>query len=65
METRNVTFCIPCGACGWKTNVTVTIDWSGNIHSGQGEVHEFQCLNCHRTFVVTKKSLKTYTDRFV
>jgi hypothetical protein len=62
---RNVTFCIPCGACGWKTNVTVAIDEHGNILSGSGPHHEFQCLNCKKFFVVTKESLKTHTDRFV
>jgi hypothetical protein len=62
---RNVTFSIPCGACGWKTNVTVTIDERGNILSGSGSDHEFICMNCHNSFTVTKESLKTYTNRFV
>jgi transcription elongation factor Elf1 len=62
---REVTFVIPCGVCGYKTNVTVRIDWGGSILSGSGMDHEFRCQNCNKIFIVGKDSLKPYTDRFV
>lgn len=64
-QGREVTFDIPCGVCGYKTNVTVMIDWGGTILSGKGPVHEFRCQNCKKVFTVNKDSLKQYTDRFV
>jgi hypothetical protein len=62
---REVTFVIPCGVCGYKTNVTVRIDWGGIILSGSGTDHEFRCQNCNKGFTVRKDWLKQYTDRFV
>lgn len=62
---REVTFVIPCGICGYNTDVTVRIDWSGVILSGSSTDHEFHCQNCKKTFTVKKDSLKQYTDRFV
>jgi hypothetical protein len=64
-DGREVTFVIPCGVCGCKTEVTVTIDWDGGILSGTSTDHEFNCLNCKKVFTVSKDSLKQYTDRFV
>ena len=64
-EGRDVNFTIPCELCGYKTNVTVTIDWSGTILSGRGSTHEFRCMNCHRTFSVPNNVLKVYTNQFV
>lgn len=64
-EGREVTFSIPCGFCGYKTNVSVRIDWGGSILSGDATDHEFPCQNCKAIFAVSKESLKQYTDRFV
>ena len=62
---REITFVIPCGICGYKTDVTVRIDWGGDILSGSSTDHEFRCQNCKKIFTVRKDSLKKYTDRFV
>ena len=64
-DGREVTFVIPCGVCGYKTEVTVTIDWGGRILSGNSTDHEFHCLNCKTVFTISRDSLKQYTDRFV
>jgi hypothetical protein len=62
---REITFVIPCGICGNKTDVTLRIDWGGDILSGSSTDHEFRCQNCKKIFTVRKDSLKQYTDRFV
>jgi hypothetical protein len=62
---RNLTFTIPCRQCGYKTNVRVTVDWSGNILSGTGSKHEFHCMNCKKPFSVDNEYLKTFTNGFV
>jgi hypothetical protein len=62
---RDVTFAIPCGVCGYKTNVTVRIDWGGAILSGSSTDHDFRCQNCKKVFTVRKESLTQYTDGFV
>ncbi|MBP7867358.1 MAG: ankyrin repeat domain-containing protein [Acidobacteria bacterium] len=64
-EGRDVTFVIPCGVCGYKTDVTVTIDWGGCILSGNTDDHEFRCHNCNKVFTVSKAYLKHHTDCFV
>ncbi len=64
-NSREIEFVIPCGICGYKTNVRVVIDWVGNILSGEGKNHRFLCLNCNKYFLVDKESLKQYTNRFV
>jgi len=62
---REITFVVPCGVCGYKTSVTVAIDWTGNILSGSATDHEFQCQNCLKVFRVSKEVLKEHTSRFV
>ena len=63
-DARDVTFSIPCGVCGYKTNVSVKMDWGGHIVSGTGTEHEFRCLNCDGVFRVSNDALKVHTDRF-
>lgn len=64
-EGRDVTFSLPCGRCGYRTNVTVRIDWGGAILSGDSSTYEFRCKNCFHTFSVPKETLTQYTNQFV
>ena len=65
MDGREVTFTIPCTECGYRTNVTVEIDWGGAILSGAESTHDFTCMQCGKTFTVPKASLTEHTNRFV
>ena len=64
-DVRTITFSMPCSSCGYRTNVSVTMTWMGEIVSGKGSSHSFVCQNCQKMFSVPLESLKEYTNRFV
>ena len=59
--TRDVTVMVPCGQCGYRTDVTVRMDWAGRILSGT----DFRCAHCGRTFTVPMEVLTEQTGHLV